>query len=32
MNLVPALDEADPAKSASSRQIDGDEWSDELVL
>lgn len=31
MNLVSALDEADPAKSASSRQIDADEWSDDLV-
>lgn len=31
INLVPALDEADPAKSASGRQIDADEWSDDLV-
>lgn len=31
MNLVSELDEADPAKSASGRQIDADEWSDDLV-
>ncbi|PKU40228.1 hypothetical protein llap_9469 [Limosa lapponica baueri] len=32
MNLVTALDEADPAKSVSSRQIDADEWCDDSVL
>lgn len=31
MNLVTALDEADPAKSVSSRQIDADEWCDDSV-
>jgi len=32
MNLVTALDETDPAKSVSSRQIDADEWCDDSVL
>lgn len=32
MNLVTALDEADPAKSVSGRQIDADEWCDDSVL
>lgn len=31
-NLVTALDEADPAKSVSGRQIDADEWCDDSVL
>lgn len=31
MNLVTALDEADPAKSVSGRQIDADEWCDDSV-
>ncbi|RMC07437.1 hypothetical protein DUI87_16906 [Hirundo rustica rustica] len=30
-NLVTTLDEADPAKSVSGRQIDADEWCDDLV-
>lgn len=32
MNLVTALDEADPAKSVNGRQIDADEWCDDYVL
>lgn len=31
MNLVTALDEADPAKSVRDRQIDADEWCDDSV-
>lgn len=31
MNLVTAVDEADPAKSVSGRQIDADEWCDDSV-
>lgn len=31
-NLVTALDEADPAKSVSGRQIDAYEWCDDSAL